>query len=145
MVISLSEELKKGKLLKYCTFSSLTTSWLCSPQIWCNRMSQNTLLPFRAMRFEVMGTLPQPVKCSRNWSGIPDTGWGKQFTLGYLVWTNDISLQKSSRSFSKSTLLFRATPKLTVHPWIDPDWGLYRTGLNPRVALGKTRKPPTSS
>lgn len=87
------------------------------------------------------------MKCSRSWFGIPDIGHGggRQFTLGYLIWTHDISLQKGSMSFPKRTLIFRATPKLTLHPWIDPDWVLYRTGLNPRASPGKTRKAAPSS
>lgn len=35
--------------------------------------------------------------------------------------------------FFKRTLIVRAPLKLTLHPWIDPDWGLHRTGLNTRL------------
>lgn len=59
-------------------FSSLTTTWICRPQMWCDRMSEMTLLP--------LGYTPQPVKCSRSWFGSPNTGHdgGRQFTLGVL-------------------------------------------------------------
>lgn len=50
-----------------------------------------------------------------------------------------ISLYRRAPSLPRRTLIFRATPILTLHPCVDPEWSLYRMGLNLRVAPGRTR------
>lgn len=103
----LFEELKKGKL-KYHIFPSLTTSWLSTPQMWCDRISQNTLLPFRTMKSWVHPhSLWSALEGGLVWySGQKYQTFGDQILgmVGVVIHfrvsclNHDISLQKSSKS-----------------------------------------------
>lgn len=100
------------------------------------------VIEFRTMTFEIMGTSPQPMKCFRSWFCLPGIGHGGgDNSLWGILFNPMVSLYRRAPSlFLRGTWFLRETPKTL---WIDPDWSLYRTELNPRVAPGKTRKLPS--
>lgn len=97
------------------------------------------------MTFEVMGASPQPMKYFRSWFCLPGIGHrGGGNSLWGILSEPMVSLyRRAPISSQEEPDFFGATPKVTLHPWVDPDWNLYRTEPNPRVAPGKTRKPPS--
>ena len=119
--------------MKGYIFSSLTTSWLSRPQMWWDLKSQNTRLPFRTMRMEVVGASAEPMACFRSWFALADAGHaGGGDSLWVILSGPMMSLYRRAPSLFPRGHIFRVSSKATLHPCMDPYWSLHRTGLNPR-------------